>query len=243
MGGAGQGKSTLAAALVADGQLKAAAHFCKRSDAARQDVLTVLQSIAYQLSRQFEASFGRTVLTLGTDTAKQFLVEQVQIDSDVAFEELLLKPLRSMKSATSEEGPRAVLLVDALDEAEDQNGGAPNPVLQLLCRLGRVVRTEKLPISLVLTTRPEPGSNLVALQYSWTGEGQDDTSPPRRDRLRALIVLAEAAAIGALGALDARLRIELSADDVEVAVHRRVARPRVDHRERALDIVGVSAQN
>ena len=119
------------------------------------------------------------MLTLGTDTAKQFLVDQVQIDSDVAFEELLLKPLRSMKSATSEEGPRAVLLVDALDEAEDQNGGAPKPVLQLLCRLGRVVRTEKLPISLVLTTRPEPGSNLVALQYSWTGEGQDDTSPPR----------------------------------------------------------------
>ena len=49
MGGAGEGKSTLAAALVARKWLDAI-HFCKKADIRRQDKALVIRSLSYQIA-------------------------------------------------------------------------------------------------------------------------------------------------------------------------------------------------
>ena len=85
VGGAGEGKSTMAAAMLDGGDgggvFVHAAHFCKRADARRQDVVAVACSLAYQLARHFD-EFRQHVLALAPGE-----VEKVQVDQDAAVHE------------------------------------------------------------------------------------------------------------------------------------------------------------
>ena len=85
VGGAGEGKSTMAAAMLdggdGGGAFVHAAHFCKRADARRQDVVAVACSLAYQLAQHFE-EYRQHVLALAPS-----VVEKVQVDTDAAVHE------------------------------------------------------------------------------------------------------------------------------------------------------------
>ena len=153
VGDAGEGKSTLSAALLGPfgGDLVHAAHFCKRTDAARQDPLAIIQSLAYQLSARFEEI---RACILSIEPAK---AQEAQVDASVALEALLLEPLR--KLAASERS--AVVLIDALDEAD---GKAINHVVGLLRNI-RKANTGAL--SLIVTMRPVPEEHLAVLNYEW----------------------------------------------------------------------------
>ena len=164
VGGAGEGKSTLAAAMIGgvDGGAPAgarfcvdAAHLCKRADAARQDVLAIARSLAYQLARRFEEV---SACLLALPAAE---VERAQVDAAAAVEVLLVRPLQALGAA----GRHAVVLVDALDEADDAHG--LNPVLRLLRDLGGAARGA---MSLVVTLRPEPEVSQRVLAYAWGEE-------------------------------------------------------------------------
>ena len=62
MGGAGEGKSTLAAAL-AERKWFDAIHFCKKADVRRQDKALVIRSLSYQLASR-HAAFAQSILAL-----------------------------------------------------------------------------------------------------------------------------------------------------------------------------------
>ena len=112
VGDAGEGKSTLSAALLgpAGGGLVHAVHFCKRQDAARQDPLTIIQSLAYQLSSRFD-EIRSCILSIEPTKA-----QEAQVDAAVALDELLVEPLRALAVAERS----AVVLIDALDEADGE---------------------------------------------------------------------------------------------------------------------------
>ena len=117
--GPGEGKSTVAAAMLGDGFIHAA-HFCKRTDATRQDALKIIHSLAYQLSQCFEHIRSHI---LSIDSSR---VQDVQVDVSIALEELLLRPFQLLAASRC----TATILVDALDEAD----GQANKVLELLRR-------------------------------------------------------------------------------------------------------------
>ena len=143
--GAGEGKSTIAAALCSKPGLVHAYHFCKSSDVGRQDIGAVMRSLAYQLAtaRDGEALrfplFAKKLLSLEASEL------EVLGNHDYAFLLLLGWPL-----ATLQAGQRVVLLIDALDEAETPDNPV-NVVLDLLLRLGRL---QWLHLSVIVTTRP-----------------------------------------------------------------------------------------
>jgi hypothetical protein len=114
-GGPGIGKSTFSAALLQrrGGTNVAAHHFCKFSDERRRAAIPALRSIAFQLARSLPA--------LRPDYA--LMVDSVAGLTDVreAFDALLAQPL----AAAAQRGAlpaSVVVLVDALDEAEDARG-------------------------------------------------------------------------------------------------------------------------
>lgn len=123
VGAQGEGKSTIAAAMLGaagDGLIHAA-HFCKRTDATRQDTLKIIHSLAYQLSECFEHIRSHI---LSIDSSR---VQDVQVDVSIALKELMLKPFQLLAASQR----TAVVLIDALDEADGQ---ATNNVLELLRR-------------------------------------------------------------------------------------------------------------
>ena len=131
VGGPGHGKSTLAAMMLIDrgegGENNLfihAKHFCKRADAKRQDLGVIARSIGYQIAQHVDHSdalmFGLT----------QQDAEKVQTDPDAAVQLLVVRQLEGLAAA----GRRVVLLVDALDEAQDRGN---NPVVRLLQKLGK----------------------------------------------------------------------------------------------------------
>ena len=157
----GEGKSTLSAALTrlggrgdsGAGPWLHAWHFCKHSDARRQDGVMIAKSLCYQLALRFPA-FAAAVLEL--DAAA---VAQLQ-QPEQALEMLVLKPLAAQPA-----GQRAVVLFDALDEADPQGGATAlsNPVVRIVTALhaaGALV---------VATTRPDPPHIVRALQGRWGG--------------------------------------------------------------------------
>jgi WD40 repeat protein len=156
-GGPGEGKSTIAAALCRADNLVHACHFCKASDATRQDVGEVIRSLAYQLAT---ARIDETTLRFPEFTEAVLALDDSALeqlgDHSEAFEVLLKKPLRALP-----QGTRVVLLFDALDEAETRERPV-STVLSLLLDLGRL----GVPLSVIVTTRPEP-IIIDALEARW----------------------------------------------------------------------------
>ncbi|GIM15944.1 hypothetical protein Vretimale_18603, partial [Volvox reticuliferus] len=134
LGGSGEGKSTLCAALCnpeigllgavngGNGRTVSAHHFVRFGDRRRQEPLRIIKSLAYQLAEGLPL-LSNYVLQL--DAAE---VAQLPADGSAAFEELLLKPL----SAGLGTG-QVVILIDGLDEADPPTplGQAPPPPLLL----------------------------------------------------------------------------------------------------------------
>ncbi|KXZ53022.1 hypothetical protein GPECTOR_8g39 [Gonium pectorale] len=119
--GAGEGKSTAAAALCgrlagdaggaggAPGGVVSAHHFVKYNDARRLEPVRVIKSLAYQLAERLP-SVSQMLLSL--DVAGVATLA----DSEDAFEQLLRRPLAAHFAA--EDAAPVVLLLDALDEAD-----------------------------------------------------------------------------------------------------------------------------
>ena len=179
VGEGGEGKSTLAAALVRD-HVVTAAHFCKAADVRRQDVSTIVRSLAFQLALA-HPPFAEALLALSRDQ-----VEEAGSSADRALELLLKQPISACA------GLRATLLIDALDEAE--TGAAVSPVLNAVLELGK--RSEAL--SFVLVSRPLGEKAAAAARSRWGGDRlceykpaalrrSSDTAPPLLRTLRALL--------------------------------------------------------
>jgi len=137
-GGPGIGKSTFSATLLQrrGGDAVAAHHFCKFSDERRRAAIPALRSIAFQLARSLPE--------LRPDYAA-LTADAVDALTDVreAFKMLLALPLAAA-AARGALPASVVVLVDALDEAEDARGD--NALL-------RVVRTRiALPVGRRLGT-------------------------------------------------------------------------------------------
>lgn len=166
--GSGEGKSTLAAALTRFTTTTAAAaaaaagdppeqpflaawHFCKAADARRQDGVEVARSLAYQLSRRFPATFAPAVLAL--PPARVRALQR----ADDAVEMLVCAPLRALPA---EDRARAVILIDALDEAQPgassstSTGGGGGALANEVIRI--VSALQQAGAAVVVTTRPEP---------------------------------------------------------------------------------------
>ena len=193
--GPGVGKSTLAAALCAARApakhghdaaqappLLTAHHFFKASDVRRQDLGELVRSLAYQLACA-HAAFGDALLALPAAAAESALSDPAR-----GAELLLLQPLRCLANV-SDPPPRVTLLFDALDEAEAAEApGSISRALRLILGLGLESGSGGAlpPISVVVTTRPEPRI-LDALRGCWRdamtvfpaeAQRQDAAPPP-----------------------------------------------------------------
>ncbi|XRB18787.1 EF-hand domain-containing protein [Pseudoscourfieldia marina] len=155
VGGPGEGKSSVAAAAL---DMVHAAHFCKRADVRRQDVLEMVRSLGFQLGQRFDV-VRKCLIDLDEDTAAKALV-----DPDVAVAALLLEPLKKL----AEIQEHAVILLDALDEADDDRH-ISNAAVGLLRHLGRDARSS---ISVLVTTRPDADGDYPrrrVLEHDWEG--------------------------------------------------------------------------
>ena len=100
-----------------------------------QDIIGICRSLAYQIAKHYDHSeefmFGLTDQE----------AETVQTDPTVAVEKLIVRQLHGLAAS----GERVVILIDALDEAQERG---TNRVVRLLRDLGKA-RTNAL--SLVVT--------------------------------------------------------------------------------------------
>ena len=162
-GGSGEGKSTLAAALVKTIRIDAW-HFCKLADVRRQDRGLVIRSLSYQLAIRHPA-FAQALLAMSPSQ-----VESLS-DEATAFKLLLETPLRAAR------GLRATILVDALDES-----GGDGRMISLLVDLDNVLReegsatTSTSDINIIVTTRPDPAL-LSPLRSHWKAERFQQFTP------------------------------------------------------------------
>jgi len=158
-GGSGEGKSTLAAALVKKIRIDAV-HFCKKADVRRQDRGLVIRSLSHQLAIRHPA-FAQPLLDM---TPSQ--VESLS-DEATAWTLLLETPLRAAR------GLQVTILMDALDES-----GEDGRMIALLVGLDNIVlkEEEQRRITFIVTTRPEPAL-LNPLRSHWKGERYQEFSP------------------------------------------------------------------
>ena len=156
VGGSGEGKSTLAAALVKTIRIDAY-HFCKKADVRRQDFGLVIRSLCYQLAIRYPA-FAQSILDLAP-----LQVESLS-DEVKAWELLLEIPLRAVR------GLRLIILIDALDES-----GEGSRMIALIVQLNKVLEEES-SITFIVTTRPEPAL-LSPLRSHWKGERYQEFTP------------------------------------------------------------------
>jgi hypothetical protein len=131
-----------------------------------QDIIGICQSIAYQIAQQCDHSDG---LMFGL-TEKE--AEAVQTDPVLAVEKLVVCQLRGLAAT----GKRIVLLVDALDEAQERG---TNRVVRLLKDLGKA-KTKAL--SVVVTMRAEPATNMQILKAAYGSVLQMEPSELRELR-------------------------------------------------------------
>ncbi|XRB03262.1 hypothetical protein NFJ02_17g26160 [Pycnococcus provasolii] len=155
VGGPGEGKSSVAAAAL---DLVHASHFCKRADVRRQDVLEMVRSLGFQLGQKFDV-VRECLIDLEEETAAKALV-----DPDVAVNALLVKPLKKLAKIQK----HAVILLDALDEADDDRH-ISNAAVGLLRHLARDARSS---VSVLVTTRPDADGDYPrrrVLEHDWEG--------------------------------------------------------------------------
>ncbi|CAE6448316.1 unnamed protein product [Rhizoctonia solani] len=142
-GMAGTGKTTIASTFcerVERCKLLAASFFCTRSSAECRDVSRIVPTIAYQLARYsipFQSALYK-VLGQNPDIGSKNILKQ--------FEKLLKEPLQQATGSIPE---NLVVVIDALDECEDQNG--VELVLDMLFR-----HAAQVPVKFLVTSRPEP---------------------------------------------------------------------------------------
>ena len=100
-----------------------------------QDIIGICRSLAYQIAQHYDHSdefmFGLT----------EQEAETVQTDATVAVEKLIVRQLHGLAAS----GRRVVILIDALDEAQERG---TNRVVRLLRDLGKARTTA---LSLVVT--------------------------------------------------------------------------------------------
>ncbi|KAG9103653.1 hypothetical protein FRC07_009949, partial [Ceratobasidium sp. 392] len=141
-GMAGTGKTTIAYSLcerLEKGNKLAASFFCSRQLPECRDVMRIVPSIVYQLSRLFPP-FRRaisTVLESNPDFHNQPILEQ--------FDQLLIQPMSQVKDRLPS---GLVVVVDALDECDHEESVAK--ILDVLFS-----RASDLPIRFFVTSRPE----------------------------------------------------------------------------------------
>jgi hypothetical protein len=138
VGSSGEGKSTLAAALVKKIPIDAY-HFFKQADIRRQDKGLVIRSLSYQLAIRQE-SFAQPLLDM-----TPLEVESLSDDA-TAWKLLLETPLRAAHS-----GWRPTILFDALDES-----GGDCRMLALIVDLDKIRSEEQESVNIIVTTRPDP---------------------------------------------------------------------------------------
>lgn len=138
-GGAGTGKSGLAAMLAFREPSVVGVHFCHAGDGERGDAGRALRSLAFQLTTQW-SDYGRWLLALPERTKDRL----ASSGAASLLRDLFLAPL----GALPDPGRRLVLLVDALDE------GGPS-IGELAALLGE--EADRLPewLRFVVTGRPE----------------------------------------------------------------------------------------
>ncbi|CEL56820.1 Vegetative incompatibility protein HET-E-1 OS=Podospora anserina GN=HET-E1 PE=4 SV=1 [Rhizoctonia solani AG-1 IB] len=142
-GMAGTGKTTIAATFcerVERRKILAASFFCTRSSAECMDVTRIVPTIAYELARYsipFRSALCN-ILEQDPDIGAKNILKQ--------FEKLLKEPLQKAKDSMPE---NLVIVIDALDECENQNG--VELVLDMLFR-----HAAQVPVKFLVTSRPEP---------------------------------------------------------------------------------------
>ncbi|PNH06904.1 WD repeat domain-containing protein, partial [Tetrabaena socialis] len=170
--GAGEGKSTISAALCShQGQegrgpaaTVSACHFLKYNDQRRLEPIRIIKSLAFQLAERNQG-VGQHLLQLLDDSK---VVQMTDVEE--AFVDLLLQPLQAL--GQWEPLVPLVLLIDALDEADPSelqlaisNGGKPtcpkacgNLALQLVTN-----QLHRLPpfVRFIFTTRPDAAAGQV----------------------------------------------------------------------------------
>ena len=131
----GEGKSTIAAALVERGGLDAY-HFCVKADANRQDKGLIFRSLAYQLAMKHKA-FEQAMLEMSPGEVRSLgLVGN-------AWKHLIENPLRKANMS------QLTILVDALDESDDDKGVNLIPTLVEMHRISKDARY----LNVIVTTR------------------------------------------------------------------------------------------
>ena len=188
LGPAGTGKSTVSAALLrevlgrsVEGQPGkwqgpiTAAHFLKHSDASRQEPLTILHSLAFQIARRLPGAQEKLFSLLDSGELTR---SQLQSDAETAFKLLFLDAL-----VPACEGELVVILIDALDEGDpaeqqradfDKSKHSVTPVGNKALRL-LISLLVKLPRNFVFicTTRPDAvlGDIEAILNRTFPGDG------------------------------------------------------------------------
>ncbi|KAG8748663.1 hypothetical protein FRC10_000054 [Ceratobasidium sp. 414] len=141
-GPAGTGKTTIAYSfceqLESAGKL-AASFFCSRQLPACRDVKRILPSISYQLS-----SISRPFRCALSGVLEDSKVYKLSLSEQLV--KLVAKPLLKVKHTFP---ANMVIVIDALDECEDDEG--VKRILGILLRC-----TSDLPVKFVITSRPSP---------------------------------------------------------------------------------------
>ncbi|CAE6472863.1 unnamed protein product, partial [Rhizoctonia solani] len=141
-GMAGTGKTTITTTLcsILDSNHElGASFFCTRSLPSCREVKFILPTIAYQLAR-FSSPFRCALLqVLGSDPDVHTKVPRVQ------FRRMILEPLQTVIRSLP---PSIVVVIDALDECEDNDG--VREILEVLLE-----RASELPIKILVSRRPE----------------------------------------------------------------------------------------
>ena len=130
-----------------------------------QDIIGICHSLAYQIAQHCDHSNG---LLFGLTVQE---AETVQTNPVVAVEKLIVNQLHGLAAS----GKRIVILVDALDEAQERG---TNRVVKLLKDLGKA-KTNAL--SLVVTMREEPAANMQILTAAY---GRENVMVCRPSELR-----------------------------------------------------------
>ena len=118
----------------------------------------MVRSLGFQLGQKFDV-VRECLIDLEEETAAKALV-----DPDVAVNALLVKPLKKLAKIQK----HAVILLDALDEADDDRH-ISNAAVGLLRHLARDVRSS---VSVLVTTRPDADGDYPrrrVLEHDWEG--------------------------------------------------------------------------
>ena len=160
-GGAGEGKSTISAAVVGASLFDPVAylwnihgirvnasdivdayHFCKRSDVRRQDPLLIVHTLAYQLALKRD-DVRRAILRLDPERLKR-----AQGDAEEAAKALLHEPVAAIA-----DGEHVVVLMDAMDEGAVGTAGR-NVASDVLKKLIKGTSGGDDKLSVIMTVRP-----------------------------------------------------------------------------------------